>query len=90
MPNAFTPGKNGAGRNHLFKVGCNNVTEYEINIYSRAGLLVFQSTDPTISWDGTHNYKDCVGGSYVYIIRYKTKKQPNQTFEKKGSVLLIR
>ena len=90
VPNAFTPGTQGTGNNYLFRVGHNNVTEYEIHIYSRAGLLVFHSTDPDMSWDGTHNYKDCVGGSYVYIIRYQTNKHPGQTFEKKGSVMLIR
>ncbi|MBR0072825.1 MAG: gliding motility-associated C-terminal domain-containing protein, partial [Bacteroidales bacterium] len=90
VPNAFTPGTQGTGNNYLFRVGHNNVTEYEISIYSRAGLLVFHSTDPDVSWDGTHNYKDCVGGSYVYIIRYKTNKHPGQSFEKKGSVMLIR
>ena len=90
VPTAFAPGTHGAGSNYLFKVGCHNVTEFEISIYSRAGLLVFHSTDPEISWDGTHNYKDCVGGSYVYIIRYKTNKHPDQILEKKGSVMLIR
>ncbi len=90
VPNAFTPGTHGSGNNYLFKVGCNNVTEFEISIYSRTGLLVFHSTDPTIGWDGTHNYKDCVGGSYVYVIRYKSNKHPGQVYEKRGSVMLIR
>ena len=43
-----------------------------------------------MSWDGTHNYKDCVGGSYVYVIRYRTNKHPEQVYEKRGSVMLIR
>ena len=71
-------------------MGYNNVVEYEINIYSRAGLLVFHSTDPDISWDGTHNFKDCVVGNYVYVIRYTTKRDPKKVLEKKGSVLLLR
>ena len=90
VPNAFAPGTRGFSDNHIFKVVCNDVIEYEIFIYSRAGLLVFHSTDPTIGWDGTYKYQDCVGGSYVYIVRYKTQKHPEQTIEKKGSVLLVR
>ena len=90
VPNVFTPSRQSSGKNHLFRVGYNNVVEYEINIYSRAGLLVFHSTDPDISWDGTHNYKDCVVGNYVYVIRYTTKRDPKKVLEKKGSVLLLR
>ena len=90
VPNAFTPGRHSAKQNHLFKIGHNNVLDYEIYIYSRAGLFVFHSTDPDISWDGTYQHKDCIPGAYVYIIRYTTKKYPKIIREKKGSVLLIR
>ena len=90
VPNAFTPGRRNAGQNSLFKVKYNNVLEYEINIYTREGLLVFHSTNPDISWDGTYNYKDCKGGSYVYVVRYTTKKYPKLVLEQKGMVLLIR
>ncbi|MBR4803539.1 MAG: gliding motility-associated C-terminal domain-containing protein, partial [Bacteroidales bacterium] len=89
-PNAFTPGRRNAGKNYLFRIGYNNVLDYEIFIYNRAGLLVFHSTDPDESWDGTCNYKECVGGSYVYEIHYTTKKYPKRVLEKTGSVLLIR
>jgi len=90
VPNAFTPGRRSAGQNSLFKVKYNNILEYEINIYTREGLLVFHSTDPDISWNGTYNYKDCKSGSYVYVVRYATKKHPKLVLEQKGMVLLIR
>ena len=88
VPNAFTPGRIGANR--LLKVGHYNLIEYEIFIYTREGLLVFHSDDPEISWDGTYNYKDCKPGSYVYVVHYRTKSRPSESYEKKGSVLLIR
>ena len=88
VPNAFTPGRIGANR--LLQVGHYNLLEYEIFIYTREGLLVFHSNDPDISWDGTYNYKDCKPGSYVYIVHYRTKSRPSESYEKKGSVLLIR
>ena len=90
VPNAFTPGRRNAGQNSLFKVKYNNVLEYEINIYTREGMLVFHSTNPDISWDGTYKYKDCKSGSYVYVVRYTTKKYPKLVLEQKGMVLLIR
>ena len=71
-------------------MGYNNVVDYEINIYSREGQLVFHSTNPDISWDGTHNQKDCKAGSYVYEIHYTTVKYPKIVREKTGSVLLVR
>ena len=89
VPTAFTPDRRGYG-NNLFKVGIHNVLEYEISIYSREGLLVFHSTNPQASWDGTYKYRDCKPGSYVYVVRYTTQKCPGHTLEKTGSVLLIR
>ena len=88
VPNAFTPGRIGANR--LLKVGHYNLLEYELFIYTREGLLVFHSTDPDLSWDGTYNYRDCKPGSYVYVLHYRTKSRPSESYEKKGSVLLIR
>ncbi len=87
VPNAFTPDANS---NYLFKVGTNNLGEYEISIYTRAGLLVFHSTDPSISWDGTYNGKPCVAGAYTYVINYTTSVHKKQPLQKVGSVLLIR
>ena len=88
LPNAFTPGRIGANR--LLRVGYYNLLEYEIFIYTREGLQVFHSTDPEISWDGTYKNQDCKTGSYVYIVHYRTKSRPSESYEKKGSVLLIR
>ena len=88
VPNAFTPGRIGANR--LLKVGHYNLLEYELFIYTREGLQVFHSTDPEISWDGTYKNQDCKTGSYVYIVHYRTKSRPSESYEKKGSVLLIR
>ncbi len=87
-PSAFTPGRQGANR--LFKVGVYNLAEYEIYIYTRAGLLVYHSTDPDMGWDGKYEAMDCPMASYVYVIRYRTKSRPSETFEKKGSVMLVR
>ena len=88
VPNAFTPGRIGANR--LLKVGHFNLMDYEISIYNREGMLVFHSTDPEISWDGTYKDRDCQTGSYVYVVHYRTKSRPSEPYEKKGSVLLIR
>ena len=87
VPNAFTPDEK---LNTMFKVGAYNLAEFEIYIYSRAGLLVFHSTDLDDSWDGTYKGQPCIPGSYVYVINYKTNTHPKQSLKKVGSVLLIR
>ena len=76
--------------NNLFKIGIHNVTEYEITIYSRAGLMVYHSTEISESWDGTHKGIPCVSGSYVYKIRYRTQAHGKKQLEKVGTVLLLR
>ena len=92
IPNVFTPdSKDGNHDNEIFKVVTFEVTDFEIHIYSRAGQLVFESTDPTEGWDGTHNGVKCQGGSYVYIVKYRLPRAHNQRVETRtGSVLLVR
>ena len=55
-----------------------------------AGGVTSRSTDFNESWDGTHKGQDCVEGSYVYVINYRTKSNPSKTLKKVGSILLLR
>ena len=87
VPSAFTPN---ADMNQQLKVGHFNIETYEIFIYNRQGLRVFHSTDPEDSWDGTHNGKPCPAATYVYRVFYTTKSQPNTSFEKNGTMLIVR
>ena len=87
VPSAFTPN---ADMNQQLKVGHFNIETYEIFIYNRQGLRVFHSTDPEDSWDGTYNGKPCPAATYVYRVFYTTKSQPNTSFEKNGTVLIVR
>ena len=87
VPNAFTPG---ADQNQQLKVGYYNIDKYEIMIYNRSGLRVYHSTNIDECWDGTHNGKPCPSATYVYRVLYSTKSRPNESYEKSGTVLLIR
>ena len=87
VPSAFTPD---ADINKQLKVGHYNIETYEIMIYNRQGLRVFHSTDPDECWDGTYKGKPCPSAAYVYRVSYSTKSQPNTSFEKNGTVLIIR
>ncbi len=90
VPSAFTPDELD---NNEFFVGGIEIMEYEIAIYNRNGYLVYTSTDPTEHWNGGLNNdpsKPCMMGNYTYRIVYKSQSQPDRTFTKVGSVLLIR
>ncbi len=85
VPSAFTPTLQD---NNIFKPAYKDLKKYEINIYNRAGLLVFTSKDISMGWNGTYKGRLCEQGAYVYIIRFTNLNGENKV--KKGTVALIR
>lgn len=68
LPNVFSP--DGDGKNDLFKPGPYYFVEkIDIKIYNRWGVLVFQTDNPDINWDGTNfeNNKPVSDGVYYYV-----------------------
>src|SRR5574344_167331 len=88
VPNAFTPDES---TNNIFEVKMNDIKNYRIYIYNRAGLLVFMSTDPTKPWDGNdQNGQKCIQGAYTYLISINKTKPPCAQQVYTGTVMLIR
>lgn len=70
LPNVFTP--NGDFYNDLFTPypeTLGGVESVEMSIFNRWGLLVYETTDPMINWDGRHykTNKECPEATYFYI-----------------------
>ena len=87
IPNAFTP--NGDGINDVFKpVIIGNVINYEFNVYSRWGQLVFHSTDLTKGWDGFVSGFPLNTSIFVWNCHFRVEGQKLE--DKKGIVVLIR
>ena len=86
-PNVFTPSEE---INTHFKVSIPTVENFEINIYSRQGLLVYHSTNPEEAWDGTHNGTRCQQAAYVYTVHYTDRARPGTWQSYSGTVLLLR
>lgn len=87
IPNAFNPARE---FNPTFKPVNSFVDtkNYLFTIWSRNGQIVFQTKDPYLGWDGTHNGKDAPMGVYIYHLKYL---YPDGTpFETKGMVTLVR
>lgn len=87
IPNVFTPSQ---ATNSRFKVVGNKfITQMEVHIFNRQGLLVAHFDGLADDWDGTHNGEPCPTGTYAYFIRYRdTEIDGWQTVN--GTVTLIR
>ena len=90
MPNAFMP--TGTFENSRFKGYGIGVTQAEISIFNRWGSLIFHSDNVNeilrAGWDGTFNGKNLNQGVYAY--KLKAAFYNGKTFEKLGTVTLIR
>jgi gliding motility-associated-like protein len=77
FPNAFCPNMDGPTGGKYYKRELINdifhpvvkgvIKEYNLKIYSRAGLLVFESNDVNIGWDGYYQNRLMPEGVYLYI-----------------------
>lgn len=68
LPNVFTP--NGDGKNDVFKpFPYNSVPRIDIKIFNRWGIIVYQTEDPDINWDGKDkdSHQLCSDGVYYYV-----------------------
>ena len=87
VPNVFAPGMEDNGEFALHTI--NELEDFTIYFYDRRGDLVFSSTNPHFSWDGTHDGNPCTQDAYVYIYRYRRVGRTDYHYQK-GSVLLLR
>lgn len=79
FPNAFVPGTAGPTGgyynqrtdefNQVFHPVASGVDSYNLKIYSKAGMLVFESSDLAIGWDGYYRGALCSPGVYVWKVR---------------------
>ncbi|WP_114436941.1 PKD domain-containing protein [Marinilabilia salmonicolor] len=98
FPNAFTPNKNGpTGGQYQFGERTNHVfypfvqkgiVEYKLQIFSRWGELLFETTEINRGWDGY--YRDKLAPQGVYIWRVTATMSDGKRIEKAGDVTLLR
>jgi hypothetical protein len=98
FPNAFIPNSNGPAGGYytsksdesaqIFHPVTSGVSEYQLRIFSRLGILIFETSDINIGWDGYHKGALCEPGVYVWKARGTYKN--GESFVKTGDVMLIR
>ncbi len=85
-PNVFTV--NGDNLNDTYKLGGLFIDKFELKIYNRWGLLMFETDDIHKGWDGNFEGKPCPSDVYIYIARGIGRR--GQIKEVKGNVTLLR
>jgi gliding motility-associated-like protein len=86
VPNAFTP--NTTGQNETFLAYGTNVQEFELLVFDRWGMLIFQSDDINKGWDGTYKNDPCQEDVYVWRIIWTDSQ--NKKHKMMGHVSLLR
>ena len=87
IPNAFTPNSDGVNdRLHVTVQGV--VNRFTISIYNRWGSLVYQTNNPSDSWDGTLKGVPVPEGVFVFIVNAVDYR--NRPISQRGTVVLIR
>jgi len=71
MGNTFTP--NGDGINDIWRIqGLEKFPGALVQVFTRSGQLIFQSTQPTVFFDGNWRGKPLPIGTYYYVINLNT------------------
>lgn len=87
FPNVFTPNNDGIN-DHFNAENTGSITNFRIDIFNRWGSLMFTSTNPDFSWDGTFQGNACAEGTYFWMISIGDESV--KTSKQQGTVTLLR
>jgi PKD repeat protein len=97
FPNAFIPNPEGSSgglfssksdeTSQVFHPGCYGVSEYHLKIFSKLGMLIFDSSDINLGWDGYFKGQLCNPGVYIWKVRGKFSN--GEPFTRMGDVTLL-
>lgn len=87
IPTAFTP--NGDGKNDIFKaIIYGNTLSFSLEVFDRAGQLVFRTTNPLQGWSGL--YGGIPSSVKVFVWQCSYQLEGEKVGYQKGTVTLIR
>lgn len=91
IPNSFTP--NNDGKNDVFlPIGSAWLPDtYELIVFNRWGEVVFQSTDPTEPWDGSHQNGQYYVSDEIYVYKMRVQSAHDiEPMEYSGHIMVFR
>lgn len=90
LPNAFTPNDDGKNDGYRGVGELFAITNFQMQIWSRWGELMFETTDPTEAWNGRKNNTGTMAANGVYV-SYVTLTGPRgEKYEYKGFATVVR
>ena len=97
FPNAFIPNPDGPAGGfyssktdesaRIFHPVYTGVAEYQLKIFNKTGMLLFETNDINTGWDGYYQGQFCNRGVYVWKVRGNFRN--GETFIKMGDVTLL-
>lgn len=98
FPNAFIPNPDGPAGGYysaksdeaaqIFHPSTTGVSGYQLRIFSKNGILIFESNDINVGWDGYNKGQLCEPGVYIWKVRGTFKN--GEPFVKMGDVTLLK
>jgi PKD repeat protein len=98
FPNAFIPNPQGPSGGYyspksdegaqVFHPSFSGVSDYQLKIFSKMGILIFESSDINIGWDGYFRGQLSEPGVYVWKVRGKFRN--GEPFIKMGDLTLLK
>lgn len=98
FPNAFIPNDMGPSGGfystksdeaaQVFHPNHSGVSEYQLKIFSKLGVPIFESNDVSLGWDGYNKGQLCEPGVYIWKVRGKFRN--GEPFIQMGDVTLIK
>ncbi len=98
FPNAFIPNTGGPTGGYystksdesaqVFHPVFSGIAEYQLKIYSKIGILIFETNEINVGWDGYFKGQMSEPGVYVWEVRGRFVN--DQPFTKRGDVTLLK
>ncbi|HEX7493656.1 MAG TPA: PKD domain-containing protein [Bacteroidales bacterium] len=98
FPNAFIPNPQGPSGGYyssksdesaqVFHPSFSGVSDYQLKIFSKLGIMIFESSDINLGWDGYNKGQLCDPGVYIWKVRGKFRN--GEPFIKMGDVTLLK
>lgn len=88
-PNVFTPDGDQFNQNWKFYVDGVDIYNFDLFIFNRWGEVIWESHDPSATWDGTFDGKILQDGTYTWKANVKDlNSDEKKTFQ--GSITILR
>jgi PKD repeat protein len=98
FPNAFIPNSQGPSGGYyssksdesaqVFHPSYSGVSDYQLKIFSKLGIVIFESSDISLGWDGYNKGQLCDPGVYIWKVRGRFRN--GEPFIKMGDVTLLK